>query len=76
VPAHSLGAAVDPTAAAADHAGDEHADLHDVSGVEWIAWTPMLVLILVFGVFPNLLFRLFDPPVTDLVSRLTLALGR
>ena len=38
--------------------------------VEWIAWTPMLVLILVFGVFPNLLFRLFDPPVTDLVARL------
>ncbi len=29
----------------------------------------MLILILVFGVFPNLLFRIFDPPVTDLVRR-------
>jgi NADH-quinone oxidoreductase subunit M len=76
VPAHSLSAAVDPEVAAADHADDEHADLHDVSRVEWIAWTPMLVLILVFGVFPNLLFRLFDPPVTDLVARLSHALGR
>ena len=35
----------------------------------------MLILILVFGVFPNLLFRIFDPPVTDLVARLTEALG-
>ena len=35
----------------------------------------MLVLILVFGVFPNLMFRLFDPPVTDLVGRLTEALS-
>jgi NADH-quinone oxidoreductase subunit M len=76
VPAHSLSSAVDPAVAAVDHADDEHADLHDVGRVEWIAWTPMLVLILVFGVFPNLLFRLFDPPVTDLVSRLTLGLGR
>ena len=31
----------------------------------------MLILILVFGVFPNLLFRIFDPPVTDLVARLS-----
>jgi NADH-quinone oxidoreductase subunit M len=41
-----------------------------------VSWTPMLILILVFGVFPNLLFRIFDPPVTDLVARLTEALGR
>jgi NADH-quinone oxidoreductase subunit M len=71
VPAHSVSAAVDAEVAAADHD-----DLHDVTPVEWVAWTPMLVLILVFGVFPNLLFRLFDPPVTDLVARLTEALRR
>jgi NADH:ubiquinone oxidoreductase subunit 4 (subunit M) len=35
----------------------------------------MLILILVFGVFPNLMFRLFDPPVTALVARLTEALS-
>ena len=75
VPAHSVSAAVDAEVAAADHDGGEHAELHDVTPVEWIAWTPMLVLILVFGIFPNLMFRLFDPPVTDLVGRLTEALS-
>ena len=75
MPAHSVSAAVDPEAAVTDH-DDGHADLHDVTPVEWVSWTPMLILILVFGVFPNLLFRIFDPPVTDLVARLTEALGR
>jgi NADH-quinone oxidoreductase subunit M len=70
-----VSAAVDPEVAAADHA-DDHDELHDVTPVEWVAWTPMLILILVFGVFPNLLFRVFDPPVTDLVARLTEALSR
>ena len=69
MPAHSVSAAIDPEVAATDHAG--HDELHDVTQVEWIAWTPMLILILVLGVFPNLLFRIFDPPVTDLVARLT-----
>ena len=70
-----MSAAVDPEVAATDHA-DGHDELHDVTQVEWIAWTPMLILILVFGVFPNLLFRIFDPPVTDLVARLSEALSR
>jgi NADH-quinone oxidoreductase subunit M len=74
VPAHSVSAAVDPEVAATDH-DDGHDDLHDVTTTEWIAWTPMLILILVFGVFPNLMFRLFDPPVTALVARLTEALS-
>jgi NADH-quinone oxidoreductase subunit M len=74
VPAHSVSAAVDPALAATDH-DDDHADLHDVTPVEWIAWTPALVLILVFGVLPNLLFQLFDPAVTDLVARLGEVLG-
>jgi NADH-quinone oxidoreductase subunit M len=72
VPAHSVSAAVQPDVAATDHDDD---DLHDVSPVEWVAWTPMLILILVFGIFPNLMFRLFDPPVIDLVARLTEALS-
>jgi NADH-quinone oxidoreductase subunit M len=75
VPAHSVSAAVDAEVAAVDH-DDGHADLHDVTPAEWVAWTPMLILILVFGVFPNLMFRLFDPPVTQLVARLTEALQR
>ena len=40
------------------------ADIRDVSVIEWIAWTPMLVLILVLGVYPQLLFEIFDPAVT------------
>ena len=34
--------------------------------IEWIAWTPMLVLILLLGVYPQFLFKLFDPAVTSL----------
>ncbi len=39
-------------------------DIHDVSASEWIAWVPMLALILVLGVLPNLLFQVTDPVLT------------
>ncbi len=55
--------------------GDQHVDLHDVNRIEWIAWTPMLILILVLGVFPQLLFRVFDPAVSALVEQLGNHLG-
>jgi NADH-quinone oxidoreductase subunit M len=74
VPAHSVSAAVDPATAIADHHG-EHEELHDVDAVEWVSWTPLLVLILVFGVLPNLLFRIFDPAVNGVVERLAAVLG-
>jgi NADH-quinone oxidoreductase subunit M len=38
-------------------------DIHDVHVTEWIAWLPMLVLILVLGVYPNLIFQVTDPAV-------------
>ncbi len=41
----------------------------DVQPTEWIAWTPMLVLILVLGVLPNLIFRMTDPAITDVADR-------
>ena len=37
--------------------------------VEWIAWTPFLVAIVVFGVYPQLMFKVMDPAVTQLVER-------
>jgi len=37
--------------------------IHDVSRFEWIAWAPMLLLIVVFGFYPNLIFDLTDPAV-------------
>jgi NADH-quinone oxidoreductase subunit M len=39
------------------------ADIHDVEAPEWIAWTPILIAIVVLGVYPNLLFQVMDPAV-------------
>ncbi len=65
--AHAVSAAVND-----DHHGD---DIKDVTPIEWIAWTPLLVMILVLGVYPNLLFRVFDPAVAQLVDHLGEYLG-
>jgi NADH-quinone oxidoreductase subunit M len=46
------------------HDGDGHDDLHDVNTYEWIAWTPFLIAIVVFGVYPQLMFKIFDPAVS------------
>jgi NADH-quinone oxidoreductase subunit M len=68
-PTHALSAAVND-----DHDDDHHddhgADIHDVTPIEWIAWTPFLIAIVVFGVFPFLMFQVFDPAVTLLVERM------
>jgi len=42
---------------------DHHSDIHDVSTFEWIAWTPLLLAILVFGIYPNLMFKVMSPAV-------------
>jgi NADH-quinone oxidoreductase subunit M len=62
---HPVGAGVND-----EHHGDGHDDLHDITVIEWIAWTPFLVAILVFGVYPQLMFKVMDPAVTELVGRL------
>jgi NADH-quinone oxidoreductase subunit M len=59
--AHAVGAGVND---------EHHDDIRDVGIAEWIAWTPMLILILVLGVYPHLLFRIFDPAVEGLVDHL------
>ncbi len=53
----------------------EGTHIHDVHVSEWIAWTPLLLLIVVLGVFPNLLFRMTDPAVTHLVGGMSRVLG-
>jgi NADH-quinone oxidoreductase subunit M len=53
----------------------EHAHIHDVNVFEWIAWTPILVLILVLGVYPNLLFDITDGAVSELTKAMALAAG-
>jgi NADH-quinone oxidoreductase subunit M len=47
----------------------------DVQLPEWIAWVPMLVLILAIGIFPNLVFHVTDGQATAL-SDWILAAGR
>ncbi len=42
------------------------AHIHDVNVVEWIAWTPMLLGILVLGIYPDIIFSVTDPTVTHL----------
>ena len=48
--------------------GDDHEEIHDVTMFEWIAWAPLLIAIVVFGVLPNLMFKIIDPAVATIVS--------
>jgi NADH-quinone oxidoreductase subunit M len=51
---------------------DEFADahIHDVHGPEWLAWLPMLALIVALGVAPGLLFRVTDGAVQSMTAAL------
>ncbi len=77
---YSLSAAHNEHAdAAGDHDGhdghDGHEEIHDVQPTEWISWTPFLIAIVVFGVYPNLMFKVMDPAVQLMIERLGVALG-
>ena len=58
-PAHSVGAAAND---------DHHDEITDVNIYEWLAWTPLLIAILVLGVYPQLMFKVMDPAVTEMVK--------
>jgi NADH-quinone oxidoreductase subunit M len=47
-----------------EFANDPH--IHDVTVPEWIAWAPLLLGILVLGVYPNLIFSVTDPVMSGL----------
>ncbi|HEY4396911.1 MAG TPA: NADH-quinone oxidoreductase subunit M, partial [Acidimicrobiia bacterium] len=53
----------------------EHAHVHDVHWPELIAWTPLLVGIVVLGIYPNLIFRITDGAVTNLAHGMARAIG-
>ena len=58
---------------------EEFADheLADVNRFEWIAWTPFLVGILLFGIWPNLIFNVTDDVVTGITASVeAIATGR
>jgi NADH-quinone oxidoreductase subunit M len=42
---------------------EHHGHIPDILPAEYIAWTPMLIGIIVLGIFPNLLFKVIDPAV-------------
>ncbi|MCC5948777.1 MAG: NADH-quinone oxidoreductase subunit M [Nitriliruptoraceae bacterium] len=42
--------------------------LDDVQAIEWVSWTPLLILILALGVYPRLLFGVQNDAVANLVS--------
>jgi NADH-quinone oxidoreductase subunit M len=51
---------------------EEFADahIHDVHTPEWIAWAPMLLLIVALGVFPSLMFKMTDGAVQHISAAL------
>jgi NADH-quinone oxidoreductase subunit M len=56
---------------------DEFADeeIRDVTVPEWLAWAPMLALILIIGIFPNLVFRVTDDQMTSVAQSIAAAVG-
>jgi NADH-quinone oxidoreductase subunit M len=68
--AHSLCSAANDGHDGDDRDDHSDVDIHDVTPIEWIAWTPFLVAILVLGVYPQLLFKILDPAVTQLVEQM------
>src|SRR5829696_8173975 len=52
----------------------ENAHIHDVHVSEWVAWAPILLLIVALGLYPQLLFKMTDLPVTHLVNGISRAL--
>jgi NADH-quinone oxidoreductase subunit M len=56
---------------------EEFADepVHDVEAPEWISWLPLLVLILVLGIFPNIIFGVTNDAVTPVSEMLAAVNG-
>jgi NADH-quinone oxidoreductase subunit M len=52
-----------------EFAHDPH--IHDTTPTEWISWVPMLILIVVFGLAPGLIFNVTDPAVSQSVNQIT-----
>jgi NADH-quinone oxidoreductase subunit M len=53
----------------------EDAHIHDVHVPEWIAWTPLLLLIAALGVYPNLVFRITDGAATNVARGVARVIG-
>jgi NADH-quinone oxidoreductase subunit M len=52
-------------------------DFHDVETTEWLAWAPLLVGIVVIGLYPNFIFHITDGGVTQALHGVSmLAFGK
>jgi NADH-quinone oxidoreductase subunit M len=51
------------------------AEISDTTVPEWIAWTPLVVLALVIGIYPNIVFRVTDGQMTAVAQALASAVG-
>jgi NADH-quinone oxidoreductase subunit M len=58
-----------PTAEFADE------DIPDVTIPEWVAWVPMLVLILAIGIYPNIVFHVTNGQLTQTADLVAAAVG-
>ncbi len=45
-----------------------HEPVKDINIYEWVSWTPMVLMIVVLGLFPNLLFSVMNPAVEVALS--------
>jgi NADH-quinone oxidoreductase subunit M len=53
----------------------EQAHVHDVHWPEWFAWTPLLLLILVLGIYPNFIFRITDGAASNIAQSMARVIG-
>jgi NADH-quinone oxidoreductase subunit M len=53
----------------------EHAHIHDVTVFEWLAWTPILLMIVALGVYPNIIFHVTDGAVTHMTNSIAAVIG-
>jgi NADH-quinone oxidoreductase subunit M len=47
-----------------------HEHVHDMHVTDYIAWVPMVVAIVLLGIYPNFIFRVTDPAITAMVESL------
>jgi len=43
-------------------------DIHDLETTEWLAWMPMVILIVVLGFLPSIIFDVTNPAVSSTVQ--------
>ncbi|WP_423915984.1 complex I subunit 4 family protein [Candidatus Poriferisodalis sp.] len=48
----------------------------DVNRYEWMAWAPLIVAMVLFGIFPNLIFGMVDDVSTGIAESIEAAVGR